>query len=81
MVEILLVVMIFIFILGFIQAFARIENHYFVNRGFFPTDSFLLDNVGKIRHINTTIVQVTASIITGILFSFFLETIETNLLR
>ncbi|KAJ0078358.1 hypothetical protein Patl1_37258 [Pistacia atlantica] len=38
-------------------AFARIENHYFVNKGFFPSDSFLLDNVDKIRHINTTIVQ------------------------
>ncbi|XP_042978868.1 proline iminopeptidase-like isoform X1 [Carya illinoinensis] len=42
---------------NFSLAFARIENHYFVNRGFFPTDSFLLDNVDKIRHINTTIVQ------------------------
>ncbi|KAB1208302.1 Proline iminopeptidase [Morella rubra] len=42
---------------NFSLAFARIENHYFVNRGFFPTDSFLLDDVGKIRHINTTIVQ------------------------
>jgi len=41
----------------FSLAFARIENHYFVNQGFFPTDSFLLDNVDKIRHISTTIVQ------------------------
>lgn len=41
----------------FSLAFARIENHYFVNKGFFPSDSFLLDNVEKIRHINTTIVQ------------------------
>ncbi|KAJ0009886.1 hypothetical protein Pint_33560 [Pistacia integerrima] len=41
----------------FSLAFARIENHYFVNKGFFPSDSFLLDNVDKIRHINTTIVQ------------------------
>lgn len=46
------------FFLCFIQAFARIENHYFVNQGFFPKDSFLLDNVDRIRHINTTIVQV-----------------------
>lgn len=43
---------------GFFQAFARIENHYFVNKGFFPSDSFLLDNVEKIKHINTVIVQV-----------------------
>ncbi|CAL1352962.1 unnamed protein product [Linum trigynum] len=41
----------------FSLAFARIENHYFINKGFFPSDSYLLDNVDKIRHINTTIVQ------------------------
>ncbi len=35
---------------------ARIEAHYFVNRIFLP-DNFLLDNVGRIRHIPTTIVQ------------------------
>ncbi|KAJ0971810.1 hypothetical protein J5N97_019769 [Dioscorea zingiberensis] len=38
-------------------AFARIENHYFVNKGFLPSDSFLLNNVDKIRHIKTVIVQ------------------------
>ncbi|XP_057788038.1 proline iminopeptidase isoform X2 [Salvia miltiorrhiza] len=41
----------------FCLAFARIENHYFVNRGFFPSDSYLLDNLEKIKHINTVIVQ------------------------
>ncbi|KAB2604645.1 proline iminopeptidase [Pyrus ussuriensis x Pyrus communis] len=41
----------------FSLAFARIENHYFVNRGFFPSDGFLLDNIDKIRHIKATIVQ------------------------
>ncbi|CAN1141568.1 Proline iminopeptidase [Linum perenne] len=41
----------------FSLAFARIENHYFMNKGFFLSDSYLLDNVDKIRHINTTIVQ------------------------
>lgn len=40
------------------QAFARIENHYFFNKGFLPSDSYLLDNVDKIRHIKTVIVQV-----------------------
>lgn len=39
------------------QAFARIENHYCKNKGFLPTDSFLLDNVEKIRHIPAIIVQ------------------------
>jgi hypothetical protein len=43
------------------QAFARIENHYFVNKGFLPSDSFLLDNVDKIRHIKGFIVQVCLS--------------------
>lgn len=41
-----------------VQAFARIENHYFVNKGFFPAETYLLDNIEKIRHINTVIVQV-----------------------
>ncbi|TMW65817.1 hypothetical protein Poli38472_003582 [Pythium oligandrum] len=41
----------------FAEAFARIENHYFINKGFFPSDSFLLDNTYKIRHIPTVIVQ------------------------
>ncbi|XP_022984887.1 proline iminopeptidase [Cucurbita maxima] len=41
----------------FSLAFARIENHYFVHKGFFPSDSFLLDNIDKIRHINAVIVQ------------------------
>ena len=35
---------------------ARIEAHYFMNDIFLPTN-FLLDNIGKIRHIPTTIVQ------------------------
>jgi hypothetical protein len=37
-------------------AFARIESHYFVNGGFFP-EGYVLDNVDRIRHIPTTIVQ------------------------
>ncbi|KDO31662.1 proline iminopeptidase [Saprolegnia parasitica CBS 223.65] len=41
----------------FAEAFARIENHYFVNKGFLPTPNFLIDNVYKIRHIPTVIVQ------------------------
>ncbi|HZH34464.1 MAG TPA: prolyl aminopeptidase, partial [Pyrinomonadaceae bacterium] len=38
-------------------ALARIECHYFVNNCFFPTDNYLLENVEKIRHIPTVIVQ------------------------
>ncbi|MGA7538133.1 MAG: prolyl aminopeptidase [Steroidobacteraceae bacterium] len=39
------------------EAFARIECHYFINRGFFRTDSQLLDDVHRIRHIPAVIVQ------------------------
>jgi proline iminopeptidase len=38
-------------------AFARIECHYFINNGFFNTDSQLIENVGKIRKIPSVIVQ------------------------
>ncbi len=38
-------------------AFARIEAHYFVNRGFFERDGELLENVGRLRHIPAVIVQ------------------------
>jgi proline iminopeptidase len=42
---------------GFALAFARIECHYFVNQGFFDKDTLLLDEVHRIRHIPTVIVQ------------------------
>jgi proline iminopeptidase len=41
----------------FSLAFARIECHYFVNGGFFERDTLLLDDVHRIRHIPTVIVQ------------------------
>ncbi|MBP9680571.1 MAG: prolyl aminopeptidase [Bacteriovorax sp.] len=41
----------------FADAFARIECHYFINKGFFSEDNFLLNNIDKIRHIPTVIVQ------------------------
>lgn len=41
----------------FADAFARIECHYFVNKGFFKDDGWILNNVDKIRHIPTWIVQ------------------------
>lgn len=40
----------------FVIAFARIENHYFMNNGFFE-ESQLLRNAYKIQHIPTVIVQ------------------------
>ena len=41
----------------FALAFARIENHYFMNKGFFDTENQLIENVDKIRHIPTVIIQ------------------------
>ncbi|MBL8150933.1 MAG: prolyl aminopeptidase [Blastocatellia bacterium] len=38
-------------------ALARIECHYFVNNAFFATDNYLIENVGKIRHVPGVIVQ------------------------
>jgi proline iminopeptidase len=38
-------------------AFARIECHYFVNRGFFSSDAQLLEDVKRIRKIPGVIVQ------------------------
>lgn len=41
----------------FAIAVARIECHYFVNKGFFDSDGQLLRNVDRIRHIPGVIVQ------------------------
>jgi proline iminopeptidase len=41
----------------FAEAFARIECHYFINRGFLATEDQLLVNVDKIRQIPAVIVQ------------------------
>ena len=42
---------------AFALAFARIENHYFVNGGFFEVDGQLLRDVSRIRSIPAVIVQ------------------------
>lgn len=41
----------------FAAAFARIECHYFINKGFFDNENYILDNVDKIRKIPGVIVQ------------------------
>ncbi|MBD2725944.1 prolyl aminopeptidase [Nostoc sp. FACHB-892] len=41
----------------FASAFARIECHYFMNKGFLETEDQLLLNVNRIRHIPSVIVQ------------------------
>lgn len=37
--------------------FARIENHYFVNKAFFETDNYLLENAAKLKNIPGVIVH------------------------
>lgn len=41
----------------FALKFARIECHYFINKGFFKSDNWIIENIGKIRHIPAVIVQ------------------------
>lgn len=41
----------------FALSFARIENHYFMNKGFFDADDQLLRDLHKIRHIPGVIVH------------------------
>jgi len=39
------------------DAFARIECHYFINKGFFSKETWILDNIDKIRNIPAVIIQ------------------------
>ncbi len=39
------------------RAFARLENHYFINDGFLPNDGHILENVPLVADIPATIVQ------------------------
>ena len=49
---------------AFAIAFARIECHYFVNRGFFDRDDQLLANAHRIRNIPGVIVQGRYDVVT-----------------
>ncbi len=39
------------------RAFSRLENHYFQNAGFLPSDGWILQNRHRIAHVPCTIVQ------------------------
>ncbi|MDR9392773.1 MAG: prolyl aminopeptidase [Roseovarius sp.] len=39
------------------RAFARLENHYFINRGFLENDGQIIEQAGKLHSIPGTIVQ------------------------
>jgi len=48
----------------FAVAFARIECHFFTNRGFFEHDGWILRNIDTIRHIPGWIVQGRFDVVT-----------------
>lgn len=48
----------------FAIAFARIECHFFANKGFFDEDGWILNNIDKIRHIPGWIVQGRFDVVT-----------------
>lgn len=49
---------------AFAVAFARLENHYFSNGGFFPNDGWLLEQVGALKGIPGWIVQGRFDVVT-----------------
>lgn len=55
---------------SFAPALARIETHYFVNRGFFRSETQLLDDVGRIRHIPAAIVHGRYDVVCPIVSAF-----------
>ncbi|MFN3353010.1 MAG: prolyl aminopeptidase [Brevundimonas sp.] len=48
----------------FALAFARIECWYFKHGGFFPKDGWLLENIGRVRHIPCWIAQGRFDVVT-----------------
>ncbi len=54
-------------------AFARIECHYFANRGFFARDGELLANVDLVRHIPCTMVHGRYDVVTPLKSAFDLK--------
>jgi len=48
----------------FAIAFARIECHFFTNKGFFDYDDWILKNIDRIRHIPGWIVQGRFDVVT-----------------
>ena len=46
------------------MAFARIESHYFENRGFFDRDDYLLANAERLRGIPMAIVHGRYDVVT-----------------
>ncbi|MEO8813126.1 MAG: prolyl aminopeptidase [Caulobacteraceae bacterium] len=60
--------------IDFAVAFARIESHFFANRGFFETDGWLLKNIGAVRAIPGWIVQGRFDVVTPMDSAWALKT-------
>lgn len=60
--------------IDFAIAFARIECHFFANKGFFAEDGWLLKNIGKIRGIPGWIVQGRFDVVTPMESAWKLKT-------
>ncbi|HEX5377643.1 MAG TPA: prolyl aminopeptidase [Phenylobacterium sp.] len=60
--------------IDFAIAFARIECHFFANKGFFPEDGWILKNIGKIRGIPGWIVQGRFDVVTPMESAWNLKT-------
>ena len=51
-------------------AFARIENHYFVNRGFFDHEDQLLDGLDRVRHLPSVLVHGRYDVVCPVVTAF-----------
>ena len=59
---------------AFATAFARIECHYFINKGFLTHETQLLDGIDRIRHIPGVIVQGRYDVVTPMMSAWALHT-------
>lgn len=60
--------------MDFAVAFARIECHYFANKGFFPEEDWILNNVHRIHGIPGWIVQGRFDVVTPLESAWKLKT-------
>ena len=57
----------------FVDAFARIENHYFVNKGFFDEDGWILNNAHRLSNIPGVIVHGRYDVVTPLTTAWALK--------
>jgi len=57
----------------FAEAFARIECHYFINKGFFESDGQLIANAGRLKDIPCVMVQGRYDVVTPVMTAWALK--------